>query len=63
MSSNRLCLPCDIDLMFLALFSGDRSPYIPPQFLDLSPMIELKELSILLCRLNYYTRYFNYAKM
>lgn len=33
MSSDRLCLPCDIDLMFSAVFSGDRTPYSPAQFL------------------------------
>ncbi|KAK6782290.1 hypothetical protein RDI58_020086 [Solanum bulbocastanum] len=29
MSSDRLSLPCDIDLIFSAIFSGDRSPYSP----------------------------------
>lgn len=33
MSSDRLCLPCDIDLVFSAVFSGDRTPYSPAQFL------------------------------
>ncbi|KAJ7966294.1 Ubiquitinyl hydrolase 1 [Quillaja saponaria] len=28
-----LCLPCDINLMFSAVFSGDRTPYSPAQFL------------------------------
>lgn len=32
-SSDRLCLPCDIDVIFSAVFSGDRSPYSPAQFL------------------------------
>ncbi|XP_016509466.1 ubiquitin C-terminal hydrolase 22 [Nicotiana tabacum] len=33
MSSDRLCLPCDIDLIFSAVFSGDRTPYSPARFL------------------------------
>lgn len=32
-SADRLCLPCDIDDIFSAAFSGDRSPYSPAQFL------------------------------
>ena len=32
-SSERLCLPCDIDVIFSAVFSGDRTPYSPAQFL------------------------------
>lgn len=32
-SSDRLCLPCDMDVIFSAAFSGDRSPYSPAQFL------------------------------
>ncbi|XP_052204082.1 ubiquitin C-terminal hydrolase 22 isoform X2 [Diospyros lotus] len=32
-SSDRLCLPCDIDVIFSAVFSGDRTPYSPAQFL------------------------------
>ncbi|XP_062164067.1 ubiquitin C-terminal hydrolase 22 [Alnus glutinosa] len=32
-SVNRLCLPCDIDDIFSAVFSGDRAPYSPAQFL------------------------------
>ncbi|XP_062098015.1 ubiquitin C-terminal hydrolase 22 [Humulus lupulus] len=32
-SAERLCLPCDIDGIFSAVFSGDRSPYSPAQFL------------------------------
>lgn len=32
-SSDRLCLPCDIDAIFSAVFSGDRTPYSPAQFL------------------------------
>ncbi|XP_031279713.1 ubiquitin C-terminal hydrolase 22 [Pistacia vera] len=32
-SSDRLCLPCDIDVIFSAAFSGDRTPYSPAQFL------------------------------
>ncbi|OIT38209.1 PREDICTED: ubiquitin carboxyl-terminal hydrolase 22 [Nicotiana attenuata] len=33
MSSDRLCLPCDIDLIFSAVFCGDRTPYSPARFL------------------------------
>lgn len=32
-SVDRLCLPCDIDGIFSAVFSGDRPPYSPAQFL------------------------------
>ena len=32
-SADRLCLPCDIDVIFSAVFSGDRTPYSPAQFL------------------------------
>lgn len=32
-SSDRLCLPCDIDVIFSAVFSGDRTPYSPARFL------------------------------
>lgn len=32
-SSDRLCLPCDINVIFSAMFSGDRTPYSPAQFL------------------------------
>lgn len=32
-SSNRLCLSCDIDVIFSAVFSGDQTPYSPAQFL------------------------------
>ncbi|XP_057959603.1 ubiquitin C-terminal hydrolase 22 [Malania oleifera] len=32
-SSDGLCLPCDIDVIFSAVFSGDRTPYSPAQFL------------------------------
>lgn len=32
-SSDRLCWPCDIDDVFSAAFSGDRTPYSPAQFL------------------------------
>ncbi|CDP07897.1 unnamed protein product [Coffea canephora] len=32
-SNDRLCLPCDIDVIFSAVFSGDRTPYSPAQFL------------------------------
>ncbi|KAI9191187.1 hypothetical protein LWI28_004810 [Acer negundo] len=32
-SSDRLCLPCDIDVIFSAAYSGDRTPYSPAQFL------------------------------
>ncbi|KAK9279779.1 hypothetical protein L1049_013461 [Liquidambar formosana] len=32
-SPDRLCLPCDIDVIFSAVFSGDRNPYSPAQFL------------------------------
>lgn len=32
-SLDRFCLLCDIDIIFSAMFSGDRSPYSPAQFL------------------------------
>ncbi|KAL9233935.1 hypothetical protein vseg_008867 [Gypsophila vaccaria] len=32
-SAHQLCLPCDIDGLFSAVFSGDRAPYSPAQFL------------------------------
>ncbi|KMT16952.1 hypothetical protein BVRB_2g044210 isoform B [Beta vulgaris subsp. vulgaris] len=32
-SADQLCLPCDIDGLFSAVFSGDRTPYSPAQFL------------------------------
>lgn len=32
-SADQLCLPCDIDSLFSAVFSGERSPYSPAQFL------------------------------
>ncbi|XP_015884271.3 ubiquitin C-terminal hydrolase 22 [Ziziphus jujuba] len=32
-SGDRLCLPCDIGEIFEAVFSGNRSPYSPVQFL------------------------------
>ncbi|GAV80074.1 UCH domain-containing protein/zf-UBP domain-containing protein [Cephalotus follicularis] len=32
-SSDKLCLLCNIDAIFSAVFSGDRSPYSPAQFL------------------------------
>ncbi|KVH95090.1 ubiquitin carboxyl-terminal hydrolase 22 [Cynara cardunculus var. scolymus] len=32
-SAGRLCLSCDIDIIFSAVFSGDRAPYSPAQFL------------------------------
>ncbi|KAJ0807763.1 putative ubiquitinyl hydrolase 1 [Helianthus annuus] len=32
-SSDRFCLSCDIDVIFSAVFSGDRAPYSPAQFL------------------------------
>ncbi|KAG8381941.1 hypothetical protein BUALT_Bualt05G0025000 [Buddleja alternifolia] len=32
-SSDRLCLPCDVDVVFSAVFSGDRTPYSPAKFL------------------------------
>ncbi|KAF8400478.1 hypothetical protein HHK36_013776 [Tetracentron sinense] len=32
-SSDRLCLSCDFDAIFSAVFSGDRTPYSPAQFL------------------------------
>ncbi|KAK8523566.1 hypothetical protein V6N13_113512 [Hibiscus sabdariffa] len=31
--SSRLCLACDIDAIFSAVFSGDRTPYSPAKFL------------------------------
>ncbi|XP_047980268.1 ubiquitin C-terminal hydrolase 22 isoform X2 [Salvia hispanica] len=32
-SADRLCLPCDVDVIFDAVFSGDRTPYSPAKFL------------------------------
>ncbi|XP_071692392.1 ubiquitin C-terminal hydrolase 22 isoform X1 [Rutidosis leptorrhynchoides] len=32
-SGDRLCLSCEIDVIFSAVFSGDRAPYSPAQFL------------------------------
>lgn len=32
-SADRLCVPCDMDAMFCAIFSGDQTPYSPAQFL------------------------------
>ncbi|PKI33981.1 hypothetical protein CRG98_045599 [Punica granatum] len=32
-SADRFCLLCDIDVIFSAVFSGDRSPFSPAQFL------------------------------
>ena len=32
-SGDRLCLSCDIDVVFSAVFSGDRAPYSPAHFL------------------------------
>lgn len=32
-SADRLCLPCDMDVIFSAAFSGDRTPYSPAKFL------------------------------
>ncbi|XP_058222259.1 ubiquitin C-terminal hydrolase 22 [Rhododendron vialii] len=32
-SPDQLCLPCDIDVIFSAVFSGERTPYSPAQFL------------------------------
>lgn len=32
-NTQRLCLACDMDAMFSAAFSGDRTPYSPAQFL------------------------------
>ncbi|GAA0144823.1 cysteine protease [Lithospermum erythrorhizon] len=32
-STDPLCLPCDMDVIFSAAFSGDRTPYSPAQFL------------------------------
>ncbi|KAJ9549660.1 hypothetical protein OSB04_022203 [Centaurea solstitialis] len=32
-SADRLCLSCDIDVVFSAVFSGDRAPYSPARFL------------------------------
>ncbi|GLU16882.1 hypothetical protein SLE2022_332880 [Rubroshorea leprosula] len=31
--NGRLCLACDVDAMFSAVFSGDRTPYSPAKFL------------------------------
>lgn len=32
-SIEKLCLPCDVDAIFTAMYSGDRTPYSPAQFL------------------------------
>lgn len=32
-SMGLLCLPCDLDLIFSAMFSGDRTPYSPAHLL------------------------------
>lgn len=32
-SNDRFCLSCDIEVIFSAVFSGDRAPYSPAQFL------------------------------
>ncbi|XP_058113999.1 ubiquitin C-terminal hydrolase 22 [Magnolia sinica] len=32
-AADRLCLACDIDVIFAAVFSGDRTPYSPARFL------------------------------
>ncbi|GFP81444.1 ubiquitin carboxyl-terminal hydrolase 22 [Phtheirospermum japonicum] len=32
-SVDRLCLPCDVDVVFSAIFSGERTPYSPAKFL------------------------------
>lgn len=32
-STDRLCLPCDMDVIFSAVFSGERTPYSPAKFL------------------------------
>ncbi|KAL8504283.1 hypothetical protein ACS0TY_022862 [Phlomoides rotata] len=32
-STDRLCLPCDLDVIFSAVFSGERTPYSPAKFL------------------------------
>uniref|UniRef100_A0A7N0V4R6 ubiquitinyl hydrolase 1 n=1 Tax=Kalanchoe fedtschenkoi TaxID=63787 RepID=A0A7N0V4R6_KALFE len=32
-SLEKLCLPCDVDAIFTAVYSGDRTPYSPAQFL------------------------------
>ncbi|KAL2236130.1 UNVERIFIED_CONTAM: hypothetical protein Sindi_1345200 [Sesamum indicum] len=32
-SADRLCLPCDIDVIYSAVFSGERTPYSPAKFL------------------------------
>lgn len=31
--NSRICLACDMDAMFSAVFSGDRVPYSPAKFL------------------------------
>lgn len=50
MSSDRLCLPCDIDLIFSAVFSGDRTPYSPARFLYRS--VSVKRIYLLSLSLN-----------
>lgn len=32
-SVDRLCLPCDMDVVFSAIFSGEKAPYSPAKFL------------------------------
>ncbi|KAL9167857.1 hypothetical protein ABFS82_05G125200 [Erythranthe guttata] len=32
-SDDRLCLPCDVDVIFSAVFSGEKAPYSPAKFL------------------------------
>lgn len=38
-SIGQLCLPCDIDCIFSAVFSGDHMPYSPAQFLYRSAIV------------------------
>ncbi|GER32485.1 ubiquitin carboxyl-terminal hydrolase [Striga asiatica] len=33
LDQNQLCLPCDVDVVFSAVFSGERTPYSPAKFL------------------------------
>lgn len=41
----QLCLPCDIDRIFSAVFSGDHMPYSPAQFLYRSAIVSFVSIS------------------
>lgn len=50
-SSDRLCLACNIDVIFSAVYSGDRTPYSPAQFLyrsaiDTHPLVSVIDIMI-----------------